>query len=69
MSDYPVIRLRPKANVRAIRRGAPWIFDNELVLDRRTRKLAPGSLAVLEDNEREALGVVARPAAACGPWT
>ena len=59
MSDYPVIRLRPKANVRAIRRGAPWIFDNELVLDRRTRKLAPGSLAVLEDNEREALGVVA----------
>ncbi len=59
MSDYPVIRLRPKANVRAIRRGAPWIFDNELVLDRRTRKLAPGSVAVLEDNEREALGVVA----------
>ncbi|MCC1494488.1 RSP_2647 family RNA methyltransferase [Cognatishimia sp. F0-27] len=54
----PAIRLKPKANVRAIRRGAPWVFDNELVLDRRTKKLAPGTLAVLEDAERQPLGLV-----------
>ncbi|WP_299933989.1 RSP_2647 family RNA methyltransferase [uncultured Pelagimonas sp.] len=57
--SIPVLRLLPKANARAIRRGAPWVFDNELVMDRRTRKIAPGTIAVLEDHERQALGVVA----------
>jgi 23S rRNA (cytosine1962-C5)-methyltransferase len=57
--DRPVIRLKPKANARAIRRGAPWVFDNELVLDRRTKALAPGTIARLEDAERTPLGTVA----------
>jgi 23S rRNA (cytosine1962-C5)-methyltransferase len=56
---YPVIRLLPKTDARAIRHGSPWVFDNELVIDRRTRALAPGTIAVLEDNAREPLGVVA----------
>src|SRR6056297_3768549 len=56
---YPVIRLKPKTDARAIRHGAPWVFDNELVTDRRTRALAPGSIAVLEDSERAPLGLVA----------
>ncbi|MET4126808.1 RSP_2647 family RNA methyltransferase [Roseovarius sp. MBR-6] len=56
---YPVIRLLPKTDARAIRHGSPWVFDNELVIDRRTRALAPGTIAVLEDNVRAALGVVA----------
>jgi len=57
--DRPVLRLKPKANARAIRRGAPWVFDNETVLDRRTKALAPGTLARLEDTDRVALGTVA----------
>ena len=57
--DRPTVRLMPKANARAIRHGAPWVYDNELVTDRRTRKLAPGSLARLEDAERRPLGLVA----------
>ena len=56
---YPVIRLKPKTNARAIRHGAPWVFDNELVTDRRTRALAPGTIAVLEDAARAPLGLVA----------
>ena len=44
----PVIRLRPKANARAIRHGFPWVFADELVADRRTRAIAPGSMALLE---------------------
>ncbi|MHA6347035.1 RSP_2647 family RNA methyltransferase [Roseivivax sp. CAU 1761] len=56
--ELPVIRLMPKANARAIRRGFPWVFANELVTDRRTRALAPGALAQLEDGERRPLGVV-----------
>ncbi|RXV64285.1 RlmI/RlmK family 23S rRNA methyltransferase [Roseovarius sp. A46] len=58
-SPYPVVRLRPKAEARAIRHGAPWVFDNEIVTDRRTRALTAGTIAVLEDAERTPLGLVA----------
>ena len=57
--SYPVIRLKPKTNARAIRWGAPWVFDNELVTDRRTKSLEPGTFAVLEDDERRPLALVA----------
>ena len=49
----------PKANARAIRHGAPWVYANELVTDRRTKKLEPGTLARLEDAERRPMGLVA----------
>ena len=58
-SSYSVVRLRPKSDPRRIRHGAPWVFADELVTDRRTRALTPGSIAVLEDAERRPLGVVA----------
>ena len=58
-SDLPVVRLMPKANARAIRHGAPWVYANELVTDRRTKKLEPGTLARLEDAERRPMGLVA----------
>ncbi|NGM46675.1 class I SAM-dependent rRNA methyltransferase [Rhodobacter sp. SGA-6-6] len=54
----PVVRLRPKAEARAIRHGFPWVYADELVLDRRTNALAAGTLAVLEDAERRPLGLV-----------
>ncbi|MBU2890663.1 class I SAM-dependent rRNA methyltransferase [Celeribacter halophilus] len=57
--SIPTIRLKPKSNARAIRHGAPWVYDNELVTDRRTKSLAPGSLARLEDAERNFLALVA----------
>src|SRR6056297_3130034 len=55
----PTVRLTPKAEARAIRHGFPWAYANELVTDRRTRKLAPGTLARLEDAGRVSLGTVA----------
>ncbi len=54
----PRVKLKPKANARAIRHGFPWVYANELVTDRRTRKLAPGTLAVLEDEAMRSLGLV-----------
>ncbi|WP_103334152.1 RSP_2647 family RNA methyltransferase [Pseudotabrizicola formosa] len=54
----PVVRLKPKAEARAIRHGFPWVYADELVTDRRTQGLAPGTLAVLEDGERRPLGLV-----------
>ena len=58
-ATLPVVRLLPKANARAIRHGFPWVYANELVTDRRTRGLAPGTLAQLEDAERKPMGLVA----------
>jgi 23S rRNA (cytosine1962-C5)-methyltransferase len=55
---YPTVRLKPKAEARAIRHGFPWIYADELVTDRRTQGLEPGALAVLEDAERRPLGLV-----------
>jgi len=54
----PTIRLLPKAEARAIRHGFPWVFANEVVLDRRTRAIAPGSFVRLEENDGRALGLV-----------
>lgn len=55
---YPVVRLRPKADARAIRHGFPWVYGDELVTDRRTQALAPGAIALLEDDARRPMGIV-----------
>ncbi|WP_425050031.1 RSP_2647 family RNA methyltransferase [Psychromarinibacter sp. S121] len=55
----PTIRLMPKAEARAIRHGFPWVYSNELVTDRRTKAIEPGTLALLEDSARTPMGVVA----------
>ncbi|MDB5658276.1 MAG: class SAM-dependent rRNA methyltransferase [Cypionkella sp.] len=55
---YPVVRLRPKAEARALRHGFPWVYADELVTDRRTNNLAPGALAILVDADRRDLGLV-----------
>ncbi len=57
-SPYSVIRLKPKADARKIRFGAPWVFDNELVLDRRTKNIPAGTIVLLEDSEHAPLGLV-----------
>ena len=58
-SPLPVIRLRPKTSPKPVRFGAPWLYDNELVTDRRTKALAPGTIALLEDADRAPLAIVA----------
>jgi 23S rRNA (cytosine1962-C5)-methyltransferase len=59
VSPMPVVRLKPKVDPLPLRKGAPWVFSDELVTDRRTQKLEAGSLAILEDANRLPLGVVA----------
>jgi 23S rRNA (cytosine1962-C5)-methyltransferase len=50
--------MKPKTDPRRIRFGAPWVYANELVTDRRTRALAPGAIAILEDEDRRVIGQV-----------
>ncbi|MEP3333882.1 class I SAM-dependent rRNA methyltransferase [Sedimentitalea sp.] len=57
--DLPRVRLKPKANARGVRHGFPWVYASDLVTDRRTRALTAGIIAVLEDDKRSPLGLVA----------
>lgn len=57
-SPRPIIRLRPKRGRRFFE-GAPWLYADEIVTDRRTKALAAGSVATLESAERGALATVA----------
>ena len=57
MNDLPIIRLAPKTNARALRWGAPWVYADEVVMDRRTKGIAAGSIVLLQDNERQDIGL------------
>ncbi len=57
--SLPVLRLKPKSDTRAIRFGAPWVHGDTLVLDRRSKALAPGTLCELQDAERQTVALVA----------
>ena len=57
-SPFPIVRLKPKTKPQAIRHGFPWVYDNEVVTDRRTKNLTAGTLAVLQDAEQRPLGLV-----------
>ncbi|MEL7345133.1 MAG: class I SAM-dependent rRNA methyltransferase [Pseudomonadota bacterium] len=53
------VRLKPKADAQALRHGYPWAYVDDLVLDRRTRAIAPGAFVRLEDAHRVPLGTYA----------
>ena len=59
MTDLRTLRLKPKMDPRRLRHGYPWVYDNELVLDRRSKAIAPGSLAVLADADHTPIALVA----------
>jgi 23S rRNA (cytosine1962-C5)-methyltransferase len=57
--ERPVVRLRPKISPQKLRFGFPWVYADELVLDRRTRNIAPGAIVGLQDAARNPLGACA----------
>ncbi len=57
LSSYPIVRLKPNAEARAIRHGFPWVYANELVLDRRTKSQTPGTIVQLQDSARVPMGI------------
>jgi len=59
LQTRPVIRLKPKGPAQLVRFGAPWVFTDNLVLDRRSRALAPGRIVELQDDQRNPLAVCA----------
>lgn len=57
MTIRPTIKLRPKVNAQKLRFGFPWIYQNQLVLDRRSRAIQAGSLVSVVDGGGQDLGV------------
>ncbi len=57
--DRPVLRLKPKADPRRVRRGAPWVYLSDIVADRRAKSIPAGTIATLEDAERAPVATVA----------
>lgn len=53
----PIIRIRPNRGRRFFE-GAPWLYADEIVTDRRTKALVPGAIATLESPTREPLASV-----------
>ena len=56
-NDRPTVKLRPGKG-RRLADGAPWAFADEIALDRRTKKIEPGTLVRLVDGDRP-LGLAA----------
>jgi len=56
---YPTIRLLPKVSPQKLRFGFPWVYSNELVLDRRTKKIPAGSFVNLTDAAGFFIGICA----------
>ncbi|CTQ48755.1 RSP_2647 family RNA methyltransferase [Jannaschia donghaensis] len=55
----PTLRLKPKADARRIRHGHPWVYLDDVVADRRSRAITPGTIATLEDADRTPVATVA----------
>lgn len=52
-----VVRLLPKVPAQKFRFGYPWVFVDELVMDRRTRNTPAGSIVKLQDGNRQDIGL------------
>jgi len=58
-STRPVLRLLPKSNAQRLRFGAPWVYADQVVLDRRTRAIPAGAIIELQDKDRDPVALAA----------
>lgn len=54
--NRPTIQLGPRQG-RRLRAGAPWVFSNEIMMDADARRLCPGTLVNLQQQDGMRLGV------------
>ena len=51
-ADRPTLRLKPKVDARKIRWGFPWVYNNDIVWDRRSKAIEAGTIVTLQDSDR-----------------
>lgn len=54
----PTLRLRPKKSAKRFRFGDPWVFADEVVLDRRSKAIEPGTIATFLDEHKEPVATI-----------
>ena len=54
---YPTVKLRPKTDARNLRFGYPWVYADQIAMDRRTKAILPGSVVKLVDGDQRDLGL------------
>ncbi len=59
LTSRPVIRMRPNKSPQRVRFGAPWVFADEVVLDRRSRRIPAGEIVELRAHDGASLGLAA----------
>lgn len=55
----PIIRLRHDKPLKRLLQGHPWVFADDLVMDRRARGREPGEIVELQSHARASLGLAA----------
>ena len=55
MSTRPLLRVNPKQAAR-LKSGVPWVYSNEIVMDRATKGLAPGTLVDVAGEQGNSFG-------------
>ncbi|MDB4081069.1 class I SAM-dependent rRNA methyltransferase [Amylibacter sp.] len=59
MTDIPTLRFRPNKSPARVMFGFPWIYSDDVILDRRTKKIPPGSFVKVQTNDKQDIGLVA----------
>lgn len=54
-----IVKMRPNKSPKRVRFGYPWIYSDEVVLDRRTKKTPPGTIVEVHAPDGEVLGIAA----------
>lgn len=57
-TQIPTVKLRAGQDTTPLRHGAPWVWADQIAMDRRTRKLEPGSIVALQGGD-QTLGLFA----------
>ena len=59
MIDIPTLRFRPNKSPARVMFGFPWIYSDDVILDRRTKKIAPGTFVKIQTNDKQDIGLIA----------
>ncbi|MDC0604795.1 class I SAM-dependent rRNA methyltransferase [Amylibacter sp.] len=59
MIDLPTLRFRPNKSPARVMFGFPWIYSDDVILDRRTKKIPPGSFVKIQTNDKQDIGLIA----------
>ena len=54
-----IVRLKPQTSQAPIKRGYPWVYYNEIVLDRRTKAIQAGQIVQVQSSSRVPLATAA----------